>query len=178
MRKNIYITKKLYDYINKVAEINDREQMMVFGGKTIGNTIVIDERSFTHFNEDVVLNNDSESIEVPVKELEKQMAKNYKLGNDTFIMTHSHPCKSSLFEFMYGDLSDEDEVISHKLRSISNRYLLNYYDGITTGKKVYFWSTEDDIKYPQLMDCYVENEQVDYNALTRITEDIEHILKK
>lgn len=177
MIKNIYITKKLYDYINYLASANKNEQMMVFGGKTIGNTIVVDESSFRHFKEDVVLDNSDEEVEVPVKEIEKEMGKSNKLGNDTFIMTHSHPNKYPFFEFMFGDLGDDDEVLSKKLRNLCNKYNMEYYDGITTGKKLYFWSTLEEDKTPKLMDCFVDNVPVEYNSLTRITEDLEHYFK-
>lgn len=177
MEKIVYISKKLYDYINSIACNNEKEQMMVFGGKTIGNTIVVNDSSFVHFDNDSIVNSDDESIEVPLNKLIESMKKNQEKGNDTFIMTHSHPCNSDFFEFMFGDLSDEDELISDKLRELSNKFGLDYYDGITTGKKTYFWSTHNKNSAPKLLKCYVDNKMVDYNSLTSITENIEHIFK-
>lgn len=177
MEKIVYISKKLYNYINSIACSNEKEQMMVFGGKTIGNTIVVNDSSFVHFDNDSIVNSDDESIEVPLNKLIESMKNNQEKGNDTFIMTHSHPCNSDFFEFMFGDLSDEDELISDKLRELSNKFGLDYYDGITTGKKTYFWSTHSKNNAPKLLKCYVDNKIVDYNSLTSITENIEHIFK-
>ena len=171
MKKNVYMSEKLYDLINDIAAINDTEQMMVFGGKTIGNTIVINDISFNHFD-DEVYSSSEEYMEVPVCELEKEMIRNKELGNDTFFMTHSHR-NLSAFEFMHGDLSFEDEEISKRLRGLCNTHGLDYYDGITTGRKLYFWSTLNEYN-PQIMDCYVGDNKVKYNALTQITEDLEH----
>lgn len=177
MEKSIYISEKLYNYINEIASNNKKEQMMVFGGKTIGDTILINDSSFIHFKSEKLISNDDDSVEVSLNEIMKSMKKNQQLGNDTFIMTHSHPCSSDFFEFMFGDLSDEDEINSEKLRELSNKFGLDYYDGITTGKKTYFWSTHNKNNAPQLLKCYVNNKSVDYNALTSITENIEHIFK-
>lgn len=177
MEKIIYIDKFLYKYINKIALENKSEQMMVFGGKTIGSSVVINYKSFVHFQKDNLVNCDNDSIEVSLKELEKNIAFNYKIGNDTFIMAHSHPCKSSMFEFMFGDLSFEDEENSKKIRNICNKYCLDYIDGITTGRRLYFWSTHESEKSPKLLKCFVDGNEVEYNALTSITEDLEHKFK-
>lgn len=177
MEKNIYMDKFLYKYINKIALDNKNEQMMVCGGKTIGNSVVIDYRSFVHFQKNNIVNSDCESVEVSLKELENNIALNYKLGNDTFIMIHSHPCKSNMFEFMFGDLSFEDEENSQKITSICDKYCIDYYDGITTGRKLYFWSTHESEKSPKLLKCYIDGDEVEYNSLTRITEELEHRFK-
>ena len=76
MRKDVYINKDLYKRINDIAESNNTEQMMVFGGKTIGNTVVVDTNSFVHFDDTVVTSSTRESIDVPVYEIELQMYNN------------------------------------------------------------------------------------------------------
>ena len=172
MEKNVYMSERLYELINDIAAVNETEQMMVFGGATIGNTIVINEKSFDHFDDDKIYNSSKDYMEVPLSELEKQMIINRELGNDTFFMAHSHR-NLSPFEFMHGDLSFEDEEISKKLRGMCYKHGLEYYDGITTGKRLYFWSTLNDYK-PQMMDCYVGDSKIKYNKLTQLTEDIEH----
>ena len=177
MEKCIYIDKSLYKHINSIAKENRNEQMMVLGGKTIENTIVVNYRSFVHLQKENLVDSDSESIEVSLKELKKYMILNKELGNDTFFMTHSHPCKSDLFEFMFGDLSDEDEVNSEKIRRLCTACELDYIDGITTGRRLYFWSTHDKEKSPKLYDCFVDDVKLDYNNLTQITENIEHVFK-
>lgn len=176
MRKDVYINKDIYKRINDIAESNNTEQMMVFGGKTIGNTVVVDTNSFVHFDDTVVTSSTRESIDVPVYEIELQMYNNYKRRNDTFFMVHSHKPTISFLEFAHGDLSDEDEEISEKLRDISRKYCMDYFDGITTGKKLYFWSTEEKNK-PRLMECFIENEKVDYSLITTFSEDIEHLFR-
>ena len=90
-------------------------------------------------------------------------------------MVHSHYSKFKSLEFMYGDLSDEDEEVSKKLRLLCNKYEIDYYDGITTGTRIYFWSTKGN--NPRLLDCYIDNKKVNYNRLTEITETIEHRMK-
>ena len=172
MVKDVYISKKMYELINEIAAKNINEQMMVFGGKTIGNTIVVNEQSFNHFDGDEVYGSSREHVEVPLYKIEQEIALNRGLENDTFFMTHSHR-NYLLLEFMYGDLSFADEDISKKLRELCAEYGLEYYDGIATGKKLYFWSTISE-EFPKLMDCYVDNNKVKYNALTQITEDLEH----
>jgi hypothetical protein len=94
MEKDVYISEKLYTLINDIAEVNDSEQMMVFGGKTVGNTIVINEKSFNHFNDESVLNSSKEHMEVSVNDIKKYMELSKELGNDTFFMTHSHKIPS------------------------------------------------------------------------------------
>ena len=178
MEKKVYISKKLYDYINSIACNNEKEQMMAFGGKTIGNTIVVNDSSFVHFDNDSIVNSDDESIEVPLNKLIESMKNNQEKGNDTFIMTHSHPCNSDFFEFMFGDLSDDDEINSAKIRELCNAYGLDYIDGITTGRRLYFWSTHNKEKAPKLLKCVIDDKEIEYNRLTSITEDLEHILTK
>ena len=178
METSIYMDKFLYKHINKIALDNKNEQMMLYGGKTIGNSVVVNYKSFVHLQSDNLISSDSESIKVSLKELEKYIIANKQLGNDTFFMTHSHPCKSNMFEFMFGDLSNDDEVISQKIRKVCNKYGLDYIDGITTGRKLYYWSTHDMEKYPKLLKCYIDGIEINYNNLTQITEDLEHILIK
>ena len=151
---------------------------MVFGGINFEDGIVVLDNTFYHFNNKNLVNNDAESIEINVNLLKHSMIALKKIGCDTFFMTHSHPCKSNMLEFMFGDLSDEDEVNSNYLRSICSKYNLEYYDGISTGKRLYFWSTLDKEKAPILMDCYANLKKVKYNPLTSITENMERSFKE
>lgn len=171
MRKSVNISEKLYNKINDIANSSDKEQMMVFGGRTIGDTIVVSEYSFRLCD---ALYSDDDEVEIPLRVLKKFMYDINNDGYDTFFMVHSHKCNSNFFEFMYGDLSDEDEINSERLREVCNFFGLDYYDGITTGKRVYFWNTKEKDNGPILMNCYIDNVQVEYNKLTQITEDIEH----
>lgn len=169
MEKSVYISEKFYNRINDIGISHDEEQMMAFGGTTIGDMIVVSEKTFIHFQGEKAKSSRKE-VSVYLRDLVNAMIDIKAKGYDTFFMTHSH---FSLFGGK-GDLSDEDEVNSEMLRNVCSQYGMNYYDGITTGYKLYFWSTvrKND---PQLMDCYVDNNPVRYSIWVPITEKIEHL---
>ena len=174
MKEKIQIDKELYDYINKASLTDNKEEIMIFGGKKINDTIQINTDTFKLFDDELV-KRDKENAVIYLNSFINEVDRLKNSNCDVVFMVHSHYSKFKSLEFMYGDLSDEDEEVSKKLRLLCNKYEMDYYDGITTGTRIYFWSTKGN--NPRLLDCYIDNKKVDYNRLTEITETIEHRMK-
>jgi len=174
MNEKIMISKDLYDYINVISLKDNKEEIMFFGGNNIENHVYVNDKTFKLFDEDLI-KRDRDKAVIYVNTFVEELNRIKENGCDVMFMIHSHFSKYKSLEFMYGDLSDDDEEISKKLRSICNKYDMDYFDGITTGNRLYFWSTKGN--KPKLLDCFVDYDKVKYNRLTEITEKIEHRMK-
>lgn len=152
----VSIDGKLYDNINDIAKFSDKEQIMVVGGKTIGNIVYINRNTLKWFLEKDLVSQDCESASIDQGLLLKSLYNIARAGNDTVFMIHTHPCKTILDDFFYGSLSEEDLKNSKNLCLWGKSHNFRYLDGISTGKDTYFWSVDNDEFLPSQVYSYVD----------------------
>ncbi len=170
MEYTVHFDKKLYDSINVVAENNDKEQIMLVGGKVVNGEVKIDTSSLKWFTDKEVVHRDSESIDINEGVLIKSASNIAKMGNGAIIMIHSHPCKNAYDDFIYGSLSDDDLKNSKKLYLISQFQNVKYFDGIATGQHIYIWSIENENLIPMQVPCYVDGELIKTKVPATLSE--------
>ena len=173
----VKIDKSLYDKVNRVAANNKKEQMMLFGCNIVDDKLIIDSDSIKWFTSDELVYQDDETVEIDEGLLvDKIMELNNKKYNSV-IMLHSHPCDTIFDDFLYGSLSEADIVNSKKLLLICRFMNIRYFDGVSTGKHIYFWSIDNDKMLPVQMSCYVDNDLVDSRVPGTIQELVDLLRK-
>lgn len=170
MQYKIDFDKKLYDSINVVAENNENEQIMLIGGSIVNGHIRVDTNSFKWFNDEEVLHRDNESIDINEETLVKSATNIVKEGYNAIFMIHSHPCKNAYDDFVYGSLSDDDLKNSKKLLLVCQIQNVKYFDGIATGKHIYFWSIDNENLVPIQVPCYVDGELIKTKVPATLSE--------
>jgi hypothetical protein len=161
MNNSVYVENKLYDGINQLASNNPKEQLMLFGGNTKNGNVYIDFDSIKWFTENELEYNDTESVAIDQKVLVSAIVSLRKRGYDSVIMIHTHPCENDFDDFLYGSLSEEDVGNSKKLLLICQFQNVSFYDGVSTGKSIYFWNINNESLIPKHMDCYVDGKLVE-----------------
>lgn len=158
MKGSVYIDRKTYDNINCIAANNENEQMMVFGGVQDGDKVTIDSSTIKWFSRRELISQDSESVEVDEGVLVQTIMNILARGKcNSIVMVHSHPCATPLDDFLYGSLSSEDIVNSKRLLLICQFMNVKYFDGVSTGSHIYFWSLNNENIVPEQLSCYVDN---------------------
>lgn len=158
MKGSVYIDKNTYDSINRVSAFNDNEQMMVFGGVQNGDKITIDSSTLKWFTRRDFIPLDDESFEIDEGALvDTIMNILNKKHYNTIVMIHSHPGVKAYDDFMYGSLSSDDLAKSKRLLLICQFMNVRYYDGVSTGRHIYFWSLDNEKIIPEHLSCYVDN---------------------
>lgn len=170
MQYKIDFDKKLYDSINVVAENNENEQIMLVGGNIVNDRIHIDSSSFKWFTDKEVIYRDNESIDINEGTLVKSAVNLAKEGYDAVFMVHSHPCENAYDDFVYGSLSDEDLKNSKKLLLVCQIQNVKFFDGIATGKHIYFWSIDNENLIPVQVPCYLDGELIKTKVPATLSE--------
>ena len=160
MELSVSIDKDLYDKVNCIAVNNKKEQMMIFGGKVTGDKIKIDSESIKWFTFEELNYQDDEIVNVDEGMLIDAIMGLNKRGFDSAVVLRSHPCAKASDDFLYGSLSETDIVNSKKLLLICQFMNVRYFDGVATGKNIYFWSIDNEKMLPVQMNCYVGDELV------------------
>ena len=99
------------------------------------------------------------------------------LGNDAVILLQTHTCKNDYDDFLYGSLSDTDLINSKKLYLLCSFKNYKFFDGVITGKHIYFWSIDNEYLKPIQVDCYVDGEKVNVKVPTTMQELINSVLE-
>lgn len=170
MEYTVHFNKKLYDGINVVAENNEKEQIMLVGGKVVNGEVLIDSNTLKWFTDREVIYRDSESIDINEGVLVKSAMNIAKMGNGAVIMIHSHPCKTAYDDFIYGSLSEDDLKNSKKLYLISQFQNVKYFDGIATGQHIYIWSIDNENLIPTQVPCYVDEKLIKTKVPATLSE--------
>ena len=179
MGKAISIDKKLYENINCVVSHNDNEQMMLLGANTINDKIVIDSGSLKWFSEKEIIYHDGENFSIDEGLLVKNFMQIADSGHDSVIMLHSHPgCINAYDDFIYGSLSETDVETSKKLLLVCQFKNVNYYDAISTGNHIYFWSIDNENMIPKQLNCYIDGELVKSRVPSTIQELVDVVRRK
>ena len=178
VEKSVYIDKKTYDGVNGIAINNKKEQMMLFGGIVEDSAVKIDSNSIKWFTEKELVHHDDESVEIDEGLLVKSIMDLSKNGYDAVFMVHSHPCETTFDDFLYGSLSSQDMVNSKRLYLVCQFQNVKYFDGISTGQHIYFWSIDNDNLTPVQMNVYVDNELVNDKVPGTIQELLDVIISK
>ncbi len=175
MSNSVYVEKRLYDGINQIAANNPKEQMMLFGANYNNGDFRIDFDSIKWFTAKELEAQDEESITIDQKLLVTSIINLRQKGYDSVVMIHTHSCENEFDDFLYGSLSEEDLKTSKKLLLQCQFQHVKYFDGISTGKSIYFWSIDNENLVPVHMDCYVDNKLINKRVPGTIEELFEVI---
>ena len=175
MNNTVFVEGKLYDGISQIAANNPKEQMMLFGGNVQNGDLRIDFNSVKWFTEKELEGQDDESVSIDQRLLISSIVNLRKKGYDAVVMIHTHPCENDFDDFLYGSLSEDDLSNSKKLLLICQSQNMHYFDGIATGKSIYFWNIDNESLVPKHMECYVDNVLVNKRVPGTIQELFEVI---
>ena len=178
MGLSVSIEKKFYDNVNMIASKNPKEQMMLVGGRTVGDSVVIDKNSLKWFSSKDLIAQDDESVSIDEGLLVKSIMDISNRGYDSVFMIHSHPCETDFDDYLYGSLSSQDLRNSKKLYLITQFKNIKYFDGISTGKNIYFWSLDNEFLKPTQVSCYVDGKYMASRVPGTIQELVVVVLKK
>lgn len=177
MADSVNIQKKLYDSINNVAFHNPNEQMFILGANNISGIINVDRYSMKWFTDKELTYHDGETLTISENLLVRTIMDISSRGYDSIIMIHSHPgCTNAYDDFLYGSLSDEDIETSKKLLLICQFKNIGYYDGICTGRHIYFWSIDNENMIPRQLNCYVDGNLV-RSRVPGTVEELIHVVR-
>lgn len=158
MKKIISIDRKFYDAINGVVKNNSKDQIMVVGGRTVNDNIVVDKSSLKWFTEKELLLKEDGSYTIEEGLLVRVIMDIGKTGHDSVFLIRSHHCENKLDDFLYGSLSSEDLGNSKKMFLICQFQNLQFFDAISTGSNIYFWSIDNEFLKPVQVLCSVDGE--------------------
>lgn len=175
MGKAISIEKKLYEDINGVVLHNPKEQMMLFGGKTVGDSIIISPKSLKWFTENEIIYRDGKYATIDEGLLVRSVLNICNMGYDSIFLIHSHKSENKMEDFLNGSLSNNDLKNSKKIFLICQFKNVKYFDGVSTGKSIYFWSIDNEFLKPVQINCYVDGKEITGRVPNTIQELIDVI---
>ena len=174
----ISITQRLYDNLNALGLNNKKDQLMIVGAKTTGDSVVIDQSTLKWFTEKELYSNSDEIREININLLINSVNKVTSGENDSVILFHIHPCNENTMDFMYGSMTEDDLRCSKQLYLLCNFKNCKLFDGVITGNHIYFWTIDNEYYKPIKVDCYVDKKKVTNTVPSTVKELLDIIGNK
>ncbi len=177
MMKKINFDESMYKNINGVCQNNKNEQVMFFAGKVENDGVNFLPSTFKWLNNQELDKNENGTFANETV-FAKYVLDMKNKGMDSILMLKSHLCEEGVNDFMFSSLSKEDLESAKKELLIAQFNNVDYYNAISTGKKIYFWSINNNNFTPTPINCYIDGKIVDNKIPSTLQELFDAIKTK